>query len=90
MIEKKDQRERTEGQVKGAKDLEEHGLRTSSSDRGAMGDPHLARARQLANEAHRRARRFTGGKQIPTRRPATAEDIERLTGTPEHPDVHTG
>jgi hypothetical protein len=53
-------------------------------------DPNLAIGLALANEAHIRARALTGGKQIPTRRPATPEDIERLTGTPEYPDVPFG
>jgi hypothetical protein len=56
----------------------------------AHADPNIEFGWALADEAHLRARTLTGGKQIPTRRPATPEDIERLTGTPEHPDVPFG
>lgn len=44
----------------------------------------------LKDEAHLRAKALTEGPQIPNRRKATPEDIVRLTGTSQFPDVPYG
>lgn len=80
--------EKDSSRVRGEGRAEERGPHVTGGSIGL--DRNIAVGLALANEAHRRARALTGGKQIPTRRPATPEDIERLTGTSEHPDVPFG
>lgn len=80
--------DRGSNQIRHEGRTEKHGPRVPVGSAGR--DRNIAVGLALANEAHKRARALTGGRQIPTRRPATPEDIERLTGTPEHPDVPFG